>query len=176
MIRSDTLPYHSLLCAYVAPKDYVDVYSADLSVRPDLMECDIRVLAQHCLCAEIKWAKHLLKLRDLIVKPLGLKSTDLLSRDDAQSEIEAKGVGDRIDFFKIYQITADEILLGEDDRHQDFRVSVMRQRGDHPRLYVATCCKRHNFLGYAYLAIILPFHKAIVMSGLRRALQDPLRP
>ncbi|QDG77781.1 DUF2867 domain-containing protein [Labrenzia sp. PHM005] len=174
MIAADTLPLDSQLNAYRQPKDFMDVYSGDLSVRPDLLECDIRAFGVHFTTIDMAWAQKLLILRDQVVRPLGLKTTKDLAKDGVKKPVLDLQAGDRIQFFKIYQIGADEILLGEDDWHQDFRLSVFRKRGPSPRVYVSTCCQRHNIFGHAYLAAILPFHKMLVKQSLENGLKRPL--
>ena len=72
----------------------------------------------------------------------------------------------RIDFFRLYEIAGDEAILGEDDRHLDFRVSVQRRSGD---IVVTTVVRCHNRLGRLYLALITPFHRIVVRSMLQRA-------
>ncbi|VFR49739.1 hypothetical protein ANT2_2646 [plant metagenome] len=66
-------------------------------------------------------------------------------------------------------------MLGEDDRHLDFRVSVLRQSklemdgGSDARLVVTTVVRCHNRLGRAYIAVIRFFHRRVVIASLRYA-------
>ncbi|WP_420415500.1 DUF2867 domain-containing protein [Roseibium sp.] len=174
MIAADTLPLDSHLNAYRRPIDFMDVYSGDLSARPDLLACDIRALGGHFTTIDMAWAQKLLKLRDQVVRPFGLKTTKDLAKDAVEKQVSELQAGDRIQFFKIYEIREDEILLGEDDWHQDFRLSIFRRKGPSPRVYVSTCCQRHNIFGHAYLAAILPFHKMLVKQSLENGLKRPL--
>ena len=63
--------------------------------------------------------------------------------------------------------SADEIVLGVDDRHLDFRASVLLRRADNS-LAITTAVRCHNLLGRLYLAAILPFHILIAADVLRR--------
>ena len=175
MAAADTLPKESLLNGYCGAKDFMDVYSGDIGSRPELLTCDIREFAVHFTKIDMPWAKTLLKLRDTTVKPLGLKTTKDLAEDAKPKRLAEVRPGDRIGFFKVYEILENELLIGEDDWHQDFRLSVYRDRkGDSPRVFLSTCCKRHNPFGYAYLALILPFHKMLVRQSIERGLERPL--
>jgi len=176
MSQSDTLPAESRLKAYLGKGDFLDCYSVSLRSRPDLLDVDMRVLANHILNGDIKWMKTLLTMRDRLTGLIGMKTTDKLALEQSSLPLEQRQVGDRLEFFKIYSISDNEIVLGEDDWHQDFRVSVLRTTGRSPRVFASTCCKRHNAAGYAYLALILPFHKLIARSVLDNAVRTTLVP
>lgn len=174
MIAADALPLKSHLNTYRRSQDFLDVYSGDLSERPDLVACNILEFAAHFTTIDMAWAQGLLKLRDQIVRPLGLKTTKDLAKDAIVKPVSDLQPGDRIAFFKIYEVSEDEILLGEDDWHQDFRLSVYRSKTGSPRVYLSTCCQRHNIFGYGYLAAILPFHKKLVKQSIEYGLKRPL--
>ncbi|QFT33223.1 hypothetical protein FIV00_22215 [Labrenzia sp. THAF82] len=174
MSIADTLPRDSRLNAYHSKGDYMDTFSVSLRGRPDLRSVDIRVLADHMLNADISWMNKLLSARDAVVKPLGLKTTDDLLKEQSDTPLAEREAGDRVGFFKIYSVGQNEIILGEDDWHQDFRLSIFRSVGEAPRVYATTCCKRHNLFGYAYLALILPFHKKIAATVLDTAIEEDL--
>ena len=69
---------------------------------------------------------------------------------------------------------AREIILGENDSHPDFRVSVLQQtRNTHDGrtryLILSTVVRCHNRLGRFYILAIAPFHRLVVRSTLQRA-------
>ena len=80
---------------------------------------------------------------------------------------------DRIGIFKVYGKSETEIVLGEDDKHLDFRLSVLRTPDLSPtlggQLTVSTVVHCHNLLGRAYISVIAPFHRLVVKASLRRA-------
>ena len=107
------------------------------------------------------WVQPLLVLRNILVAPFGLK------RDGSS---DAPLATDRIGFFPILQASDERVVLGFDDNHLDFRILVEREAGQSPAHYrVTTLVKRHNLFGRLYIAIITPFHKAIVKAALRQA-------
>lgn len=61
--------------------------------------------------------------------------------------------------------TGTEIIVGFNDRHLNFRVSILSHEG---RISAATWVHPHNPGGRFYLRTILPFHKRIVRNGLAR--------
>ena len=66
--------------------------------------------------------------------------------------------------------TETEFVAGFDDKHQNFRVSVISQSG---WVYLATWVHPNNIGGRIYLFTILPFHVMIARDALKRvALQS----
>lgn len=62
--------------------------------------------------------------------------------------------------------TAHEVLLGTDERHLDFRASVLREPD---RVVVSTVVQLHNRRGRAYFALVRVVHPTIVRAMLTRA-------
>jgi hypothetical protein len=60
-----------------------------------------------------------MKVRDLLITGFGLKTSAQLARVEPGSKVR------RIGIFRIYSTSRHEIVLGEDDRHLDFRLSVL---------------------------------------------------
>jgi hypothetical protein len=106
-----------------------------------------------------RWVDALMRLRNLLVAPFGLKRPD---RGAAPSI-------DSIGMFPVLSETPDRIVAGFDDRHLDFRVVVDVEAGR--SVTATTIVLTHNLLGRVYLATILPFHRLIVRSMLRQVAQ-----
>jgi hypothetical protein len=80
-------------------------------------------------------------------------------------------VGEKIGPWPIFFLGSDELIAGRDNRHLDFRVSVMKvYDGPRPSVVVSTLCMVHNRFGRYYLSSIIPFHK----FGLRRLMANAL--
>jgi hypothetical protein len=62
--------------------------------------------------------------------------------------------------------TDDEVLLGSDAGHLDFRVSVRREPA---RVVVSTVVRLRNLRGRGYFAVVRPIHPVVVRAMLRRA-------
>ena len=106
-------------------------------------------------------------VRDAVVGRFGLKTAKQLTSLGAVS-----GAG-RVGFFKIYSTGPMEIAFGEDDKHLEFRLSVLCTNqpspGGKPYLTLSTAVHCHNCLGRLYIFVIAPFHRLIAQSRLRRA-------
>lgn len=117
-----------------------------------------REAAERAFAKPLAWLDRLMAVRNAVVRPFGLRTGP-------------EGMhGPIIGFFPVVSETDDRIVLGFDDRHLDFRivVDVAPNGADGAQVIATTLVKTHNLLGRTYLAIITPFHKAIVPVMLRR--------
>jgi hypothetical protein len=110
------------------------------------------------------WVRLLLRLRDFLVRPFGLTGARDVQTEDGP-------------FFPLISQGKDGVVLGLDDRHLDFRLFMTRGvTGDGlPSLMVTTFVRTHNMGGRLYLAAVKPFHRLIVPTMMRRALDDNQR-
>lgn len=137
------LPPGSLLAALHRPGDFLDCYACPSSLPPREAARIAALLPG--------WAAVLLRLRNALVAPFGLVG----ARPDTG------------DFgpFPLVAETPRELVLGFDDRHLDFRLSVMAAAG---QVSLATWVRTHNAGGRAYLALVMPFHRLIVRNAVAR--------
>lgn len=128
-------------------------------VRTDRHFDDAEHVAHTIMNSLPAWASGLMDMRDRVVGPLGLKTGKTMM---AAPNVEIVG------FFPIIAKSPNRILLGEDDRHLDFRVAIdLHQDGSGQRVRLSTLVKRNNPLGTGYLAAIMPFHRLIARAMLR---------
>ena len=111
-----------------------------------------------------RWVSALLKLRNAIVRPFGLKGTTHVARTTP----------DRIGLFPCLSRSPDRVVMGFNDSHLDFRIAVDASATamTPKRITATTVVKTHNIFGRAYLCTIMPFHKLIVRTLLGR-LSEP---
>lgn len=139
-IRSDTLPRASSLWSLHQPGDFLDCYSVPSTLSP-------RQAATRGLALP-GWAAALLKLRNTLVRPFGLKT----------------GEPER-PIFPTCLESDDELILGTDDRHLNFRIGLYRQDG---RMFMSTWVHPHNAFGRTYLRLVMPFHILISRGAVAR--------
>ncbi|TJV38421.1 MAG: DUF2867 domain-containing protein [Mesorhizobium sp.] len=118
--------------------------------------------AERVLGRTPRWVDRLTRLRNLAVRPFGLKTG---AAPDAPPET-------RIGIFPLISQAHGKVVLGLDDRHLDFRILVEVNDLGAGRQEVAasTIVKTHNLFGRTYLAIIMPFHRIIVPAMLAQVL------
>jgi hypothetical protein len=119
---------------------------------------DALTAAQCAFGTSPAWIKWLLKARNVVVSPFGLKAGDL--------KITASP--GTIGIFPVLTQSPDQIVMGLNDRHLDFRlrVDVRNIDANQQSVTATTAVKTHNLLGRAYLTTILPFHRLIVRTML----------
>jgi hypothetical protein len=161
---SVSLPPESAIANAYASMHLADAYSIEL---PTEASTDPEVLARFIFAHQAPWISTLTAVRDALVAGFGLKTAKHLASLDAQS-----GAG-RLGIFRIYRTTSTEVVLGEDDKHLDFRLSVLCSGESSPgakrRLILSTVVHCHNRFGRLYIFFIAPFHRLVVQSSLRSA-------
>lgn len=164
LVEAVALPRQSSVTRLYASPSLADAFAVRL---PSGTSADPDVLWRFVMAQQPLWIGWLTDLRDGIVACFGLKTARRLSTLSGEAD------GERIAFFRVYSRGESEIVLGEDDRHLDFRLSVLRSPDLSPtqggQLTVSTVVHCHNFLGRAYIRVIAPFHRLVVKASLRRA-------
>jgi hypothetical protein len=132
--------------------DFADAF-AFVVVDPTI---DAMVAAERAMASPPRWVGSLMLLRDMIVMPLGLRTVHDISRTRTR----------RVGAFPILSQAPDRVVLGFDDKHQDFRVAVdVAVLDEHRRkVTMTTLVRTHNLLGRTYLAMVMPFHRRVVPS------------
>lgn len=140
------MPTNSLIGNYL-PADYTDTFSREITGRQMITPEEFRDLAFSQLP---KWIEWLMKLRNAIVKPLGLdtesKFTDMICASSSNEEI-----------------------FGMQDKHLDFHVSMWCGEYEDGKqvLRITTVVKYNNWLGRVYFLVVRPFHKIIIRAILK---------
>lgn len=143
-VTATELPPDSALQRHVAAGDFLDCYAVAADVPPRR--------AAEIITAFPGWARFLLVIRRLLTTPFGLSN-------------DGPPAVDKVGIFPVESETGRELIAGFNDRHLNFRVSVLSEGG---RVFLATWVHPHNFGGRLYLAAILPFHILIVRNALAR--------
>jgi hypothetical protein len=153
------LPNDSELAGSYASASFVDAFAVSVphgAVDPDTAA---RLILNH----SPGWLRGLLALRDLMVLPLGLKTSSQLAEHLDRDQY------DHIGFFRVLSRQAHELVVGERDRHLDFRASVLIRTAIEPGLdqvVLTTVVHCNNWTGKIYIRAIEPFHKLVVSAGL----------
>ena len=143
-VSACSLPESSQLLTRVKGNDFIDCYCIKAEATPRR--------AAEIITAFPAWSEYLLKLRYLITSPFGLSQ-------------HGPDAPDKLGPFPVELETENEIIAGFNDKHLDFRVSVLCDQG---KVYLATWVHPHNAAGWIYLKAIMPFHILIARDGLVR--------
>lgn len=142
--KTNAIPYNTLITRKLPKFDYWDSYMVIKNTSEPIGVIKSRVFALPV------WVTDLLKLRNfLFVKPFGLNT--------GSHEIPT------------LFISNNEIVVGEDDKHLYFRISVLKKENHAgAEIYLTTIVKFNNRWGRLYFMLIKPFHKVIVKTLLKR--------
>lgn len=160
-ITACALPQNSLLST--GQWDYTDSYSVNLTTENQPITPQL--LAKAFFSGSPAWVEFLFKLRNKIVAGFGLKVPD--SKPNIQ-DFEIKK-GQTFGIFHIYDLTETEVILGENDKHLDFKVSLFCAKKE---IIISNVVKYNNIAGRLYFAIVKPFHRLIVKSMLKNILKN----
>jgi hypothetical protein len=135
--------------------DFYDCYQAPLArIELGIVDIFFAVFGHHPL-----WVKLLLIARNAVAKRAGLE-TPTVAEIMSPAVTDCYRVGDKIGPWPIFSIGETEIIAGRNNRHMDFRLSVLKQTdGERGSVFVSTVCTTHNIYGKIYLCFIIPFHR-----------------
>lgn len=153
-MRSE-LPSNSILKLHYADYAYKDTFEVAIS-RQDVANWE---LIAALFCSAPPWFDVLAKLRDRMVSVFGLKT----SAGDPKRLPPPYLEGQEIGFFRVLEQADREVILGNDDKHLNFRTSLMvTQKDDGAHLCVSTVVSTKNLLGTVYFGIVKYAHRLIV--------------
>lgn len=157
------MPQTSLLHQSGVRFDFTDSYAAPI----ERSELAIEDVARAFFSSSPAWVDRLLLLRDRMMGVFGLKvaNTRMADRRRLIDEFMCN-VGDEMALFKVFAKNENEVILGEDDKHLDFRVSLFLDRVK-AALLVSTIVQFNHWSGRLYFFPVKPFHKIIVPAMLR---------
>jgi len=143
-----------------------DSYRAPLSRRElGIIDVFFGIFAHHPL-----WMKLLLIVRNKLASLAGLDAptaSEFLHVEIKDSYV----VGEKIGVWPIFWLSENEIVAGRNNKHLDFRLSVLKVfDGDETSVVVSTICAAHNLSGKLYLFLVVPFHR----YGVRKLMASAL--
>ena len=161
------VPLHSALGKDLIERaDFRDAYRAPLN-RSDISVVEIFFAI---FARRPGWMNLMLIARNKVAALAGLEvptPSEILNMEKRDRYL----VGEKIGPWPIFFLGADELVAGRDNKHMDFRISIMKVRdGIRHSVVVSTLCMVHNEFGRYYLSSIIPFHK----FGLRRLMTSAL--
>ncbi|WP_027572404.1 DUF2867 domain-containing protein [Bradyrhizobium sp. WSM1743] len=147
--------------AVLAGAQFIDAFRVEIgAVTVDAREACVRMVLHGP-----RWIDVLLRLRNILVTPFGLKT----SGEGARAPYGLIGL------FPVVSETPERLVAGFNDAHLDFRLVVdVAGDGASRRVTSTTLVRTHNLLGRIYLALIMPFHK-LVVRGMMGRIVEPAR-
>lgn len=173
-ILKTSLPNNSILNTSNKEYDYVDSFQGVLNDNENkFTSTDI---GKAFFSSGPKWVGRLFILRNKIVSIFGLKASGNITDREQQLENFKCEPGEQLGLFKVFATTENEVILGEDDKHLNFRVSLIlnptEKKTEKKDLIVSTTVEFNNWLGRLYFIPVRPFHKLIVPTMLKGMIRE----
>jgi len=134
---------------------HVDHIDAIECVSDPQAQLDARELARAFVGYRPSWFVALMRLRNVMVKPFGLRTGSSVS----SSKPEPIEVGGKLAFFSIQSVSPTKVVLFAEDSHLDSHLVIDTKSS---RVLVITAVRYRNPFGRIYMACIMPFHLLIV--------------
>lgn len=168
------LPINSVLLSDTIEYDYIDSFQSSFMDKDGTITSND--IGKTFFMSGPKWIDILFDFRNKLVGLFGLKtSMKITDRQKLLNNFKGEE-GDRLGLFKVYHKTADEIVIGEDDKHLNFRVSLFinkhKSQISNKQLTLITTVKFNNWFGRFYFFLILPFHNVIVPTMLKGIIKN----
>jgi hypothetical protein len=171
-----TLPANSILNQTDIKYDYIDSYMTSVIDKNNRIKpVDI---GRAFFSSGPEWVDKLFALRNKIVAVFGLKtSNNRVNRNRRKLINHFKcEAGEQIGLFKVFARTDKEVVLGEDDKHLNFRISLFLDdlvaAKTNKNLTISTTVIFHNCFGRLYFIFVRPFHSLIVPTMLRGIVKE----
>lgn len=166
VVECDVLALSVLDRSLIDVAYFRDSYRAVLNRKSaSVVDLFLGIFAHHPL-----WMKAVLIVRNRIASLCGLEAPTAAEIVNVEIK-KSYSVGDKIGVWPIFALTETELVAGRDNKHLDFRVSVLKEVGtETTSVVVSTLCKVHNVFGKIYLFFIVPFHKWGVRRLMSRAI------
>ncbi len=167
MIKPTELPKASLL--YNQHHNYADSFEGTvIYLQNSLTATDV---AKAFFSSAPTWVDKLFLIRNKLVRVFGLKtSKNPTNRAEQLANFNCE-VGQQLGLFKVYSKSATEVIMGENDKHLNFRVSLLvtplQNATRSKNITITTTVTFNNWFGKIYFMPVRPFHKPIVPTMLK---------
>lgn len=165
--RKTPIPADSLTRQFL-PAGYTDAFLCEIPAGATFSPDDLMISFWTVMPG---WVNALFKLRNVLVKPFGLKGGHGMEQTFA-------GIGDairqsgQIRFISVPAKNPDETVVKLTDEHLDAYLSVYLEKEAAASSATAiTLVHFHNRLGRTYFFFIKPFHKIVVKSMLKNTIR-----
>jgi hypothetical protein len=158
------IPSTSMIFKESDAYDYIDSYCHPL-IRKDVESWE---LVSAFFLSAPKWVDSLMVLRNKLVSFVGLK----VGLDNPVLVGPQYTKGQNIGVFQIQEISEDEVVLGQNDKHLDFKTSLLITHEANDELVVSTVVRINNMFGKFYFYVVKPIHRVLVPIMIKRMVRN----
>lgn len=173
-IQKKDLPKNSLLDPEKIKYDYIDCYQGIVKDSKD--NITVTDVGKSFFLSSPKWVDQLFAARNTIVSIFGLKTAGSPDEREALLKSFKCEKGEQLGLFKVFDKNENEVILGEDDKHLNFRISLyLEKEGNQPdtkNLKISTTVQFNNWFGLLYFLPVRAFHQLIVPTMLKAIIKN----
>jgi len=161
-----SIPESSEIFNFIDSPTYSDCYITAVEVNTSATD------AYRAVFGNVpSWISLLMSLRNKIAAAIGLRRYARSEMSEVFTRIHQVPyiVGSRAGIFPVLYVSERELILGDNDKHLDFCISVLVSDESIPQLYLSTIVAQHNFLGWLYMLVVKPIHRIIAPYVVRKA-------
>lgn len=168
-ITKTHLPKKSILNIKNKKYDFIDSFEGNLNDKNNSINS--QKVGKAFFTSSPMWVDKLFTFRNKIVLFFGLKTSgDTADRQKQLDNFKCE-VGEQLGLFKVFSSTENEVVIGQDDKHLNFRVSLFienhKSELNKKKLTISTTVEFNNRFGKLYFLPVKPFHKLIVPTMLK---------
>ncbi|MFN6945648.1 MAG: DUF2867 domain-containing protein [Cytophagaceae bacterium] len=168
-LEQSHLPVNSLIEKSFSKIDYSDAFMCRFTSEKKIIVDDLVKAFAYSAPA---WVEKLFSMRNRIVKLIGLKVPDEKKKEQDKENFTVE-VGNSLGLFKILDKNLNEVIMGEDDKHLNFRISLFLENDyNNYSFTLSTTVQHNNWLGKLYFIPVRPFHKFIVPSMMKGIIKN----
>jgi len=159
------IPQNSLVSKAFPVIDYSDCFCTNFNFPKEIR---LENCVRYSLSSRPFWADILMQIRNILVKPFGLKTG---IKDKMVQPVSAINLskGNKISFFEVLESNDEEVVLIASDKHLTACLSIkIKKNHDQYEIFLSTIVKFHNYLGHVYFFFVKPFHILIMRAMLNR--------
>jgi len=170
--RESTVPPNSRVAELLQGASFYDAWRIT-SARVE------RSALEHFLAAAERtptWVNAAMGARNRVVQLLGLKNLGALGDLDRARASSSYKPGGRVGIFTLFELTHDEVLLGDRDKHLNVVLSVHKRllaNGQAVGVTLTTVVHVKNLLGRLYMLPVTPAHRIIAPAVLAGIAEEP---
>ena len=159
-------PPDSIIGESFSKTDYADTYKVPVY---NCQDYSIDYLTALFFTSMPLWINGLMSLRNSLVKLWGLRGANVRHLNEPDRSIHYE-IGSKAVLFRVHDRNDVEIVLAENDKHLNFRTSLLVVRGNDKKqgyLYCTTIVHYNNIFGKLYFFPVKPFHQLIIKAMLK---------
>jgi len=161
IMKFDKIPDNSIISNGFGKTDYCDSYKVYSQTSDNIDKITSNIFKTP------KWIDFLMSIRNSTVKFFGLKIGD---KEDLHFA-DHYPIGSKAVYFTVIARNDNEIVMAENDKHLNFRTSVLISKQEaNSIIYLTMIVKFNNIWGRIYFLPVKPFHRIIINSLLKRAI------